>query len=237
MLKDLLLAGPLCLAVAVAMLLSAAEFARLPPDEVPWHQQVAAVRAGESRGIIVNQATIGDDRLRDLRGLESMSYLELGRSEITAFGVRELTSLPNLRRVALRGRPVDDAMFLALCQIPTVRELNLPDTTITDSGLAALEQRPQLVQLRLSSSQLTDAGMAHIARVPKLRFLHLISIPLTDKGLTAFHKMTDLESLYIDDVQVTDAGIARLLKQLPELHFHLDQAHHDLDPNRANHTH
>jgi hypothetical protein len=46
-----------------------------------------------------------------------------------------------------------------------------------------------------------------------------------------------LESLYLDDVPVSDEAIGQLLKALPHIHLHVNQAHHQLDPRRGDHTH
>lgn len=237
MLKELLLAWPLMLAAALVMNLPEPDLARLPPAEPSWQQQLAAVRAGKETYIVVDTATIDDIHLRDLAGLSSLKAIELGRSELTLAGVQQLATIPRLERVTLRGRPVDDAMLAALCGSASIQYLNLPATSITDRGLTALERCPQLLQLRIGGGQITDAGMAPIARLPALRFLHLIHIKLTDRGLATLADMQQLESLYIDGADISDVGVEQLLKRLPGLHFHLDQAHHDSDPRRGTHEH
>jgi hypothetical protein len=235
--KSLFFAWPLMLAIAVTMLRPELSITSLPPREASWDEQVAAVRAGKAFEIVVTQQPIGDKELADLEGLSRLGELELGDHRATFQGLQRLASLPNLRRVTLRGRPVDDEMLAALCGIPTLRRLNLPQTVITDRGLDSLKQRPQLVQLRIGGQAISDEGMVAIAALPNLRALHLVEIPIADRGLAKLENLKSLESLYLDGAKITDAGIERLLTKLPGLHFHIDQQHHDRDPLRGTHPH
>lgn len=236
-LQELLLAGPLLIAVVLAMNVPDLDLAPLPEPERSWQAQVEDVRQGKEKYLVVEQQVIDDNHLKGLADLTALKSLELGRSAVTPQGIRHLHALPKLERLTLRGQPVDDDLFQAICELPHLQFVNLPDTTISDRGIAAIGKTTGLQQLRLGSSQLTDAGLGPIAALESLRFLHLINIPITDQGLLRLSGMTQLESLYLDGARVTDVGVERLLKQLPGLHFHVDQAHHDSDPRRGTHEH
>jgi hypothetical protein len=236
-LKTLALGWPLMVMLAITMLQEPLETVERPPEELPWETQVALVQAQEAHGVAISRQRITDEHLRELAGLTYLIELELGDSDVTCAGVQQLQQCPNLRRLTLRRQLVNDALFAEICRLPAIRYLNLPRSSLIDDGLAAVAQRPELVQLRFSSPHVTDNGMRHIAALRKLRFLHLIDVPITDAGLEHLAGMTWLESLYIDGARVTDAGIERLLKRLPALHFHIDQQHHDRDPQRGTHTH
>jgi hypothetical protein len=238
MARTLAFAWPLMLALGLGMLQEPLPTKVLPPRERVWHRQIEDVRAGRAHAIAVVSAHISDEDLADLDGITGLIKLELHNSDVTAAGVRRLQALPNLRRVALGGRPVGDEEFVALCQIPTLRELVLTQSTVTDRGLAALRDGARLEQLRLSSPFVTDEGVAPMASLKRLRMLHLLDMPLvTDAGLLQLETMTQLESLYLDGMNVSDDGIERLLRRLPELHFHVDQQHHARDPKRGTHSH
>jgi hypothetical protein len=118
-----------------------------------------------------------------------------------------------------------------------LRRVNLSHTEISDGGLARLCKNTQLEQLRLASSRVSDAGTESIAGLKQLRFLHLLDAPVTDAGLDRLHGLEKLESLYLDHTNVTDEGLARLIKALPQVHLHIDDHHHPLDPHAKEHEH
>jgi hypothetical protein len=120
---------------------------------------------------------------------------------------------------------------------PNLRRVNLSRTQLSDRGLARLCELHGLEQLRLSSPRVTDAGMAHVAKLRQLRFLHLLDMPISDLGLDQLHGLENLESLYLDRTNVTDDGLARLIQALPNVHLHIDEHHHSLDPHAAEHSH
>ncbi len=235
--RTLIVSLPLMALLAVVLLSEPVPLPAMPPPETPWRQQVEAVANGRAYEIYIHRARIGDEHLHESSALTRLTKLELGTSELTPTGVRHLQTLPNLRRVALRGQVVDDAILAELCRIPTLRELVLPQTIITDDGLRALQEQPQLTQLVLGSSRISTAGMQHLVGLKKLRWLHLIDIPLTDAALAPLAQLPQLESLYIDGAQLTDAGIEHLLQQRPDIHPHFDQQHHHRDPLRGTHKH
>jgi hypothetical protein len=115
--------------------------------------------------------------------------------------------------------------------------INFSRTEITDAGLERLGQMERLEQLRLASGRTTDAGMACLGKLQQLRFLHLIDMPITDAGLDHLHALKSLESLYLDGTRVTDEGIERLVAAMPQVHLHIDDHHHRLDPHGADHSH
>jgi len=118
-----------------------------------------------------------------------------------------------------------------------LQRINFANTQITDSGLKKLAGNQNLEQLRLASPKITDDGLAALEGLEQLRFLHLLDMPITDAALTHLYRLKNLESLYLDGTRVTDAGIEQLVKQLPNVHLHLDDHHHRLDPHGAEHEH
>lgn len=203
--------------------------------EPGWTDQLAAVRAGHSRRIIVSQAPVTAAQFAELAdGCAALEVLDLESVEVGAVELAVVTQLPRLQRIKLGG-PVDDA---GLGQLVTAAELiavNLPAGTFTDRGLELLAHLPKLELLRFHSANVTDDGLKHVAAMPALRFMHLINVPVTDAGLAHLHSMSQLESFYLDGGQCTDDGLRALLNALPELHFHLDQLHLPGDPGADDH--
>ena len=140
--------------------------------------------------------------------------------------------------VRLDTTPVGDEELAPLDGLgDRLRRINFSTTTITDAGLARLCRLENLEQLRLSSPNITDRGLAHVSKLAHLRFLHLLDAPVTDAGLESLHALENLESLYLDRTNVTDQGLGRLIEALPNVHLHVDEHHHPLDPRRNDHAH
>jgi hypothetical protein len=207
------------------------------PREATLKQQAAAVRAGESDRILIETAEIGDEDLREITGLQNLRELLLDnpRCRFSAGGIRQLIGLPKLEHLRIRGGGVDDEALAHLAGIESLVILNLPQATIGNDSLAELKRLPRLTQLRFSSPRVTDAGMKTLAELPALTQLHLINVPITDKGLDELAKIKRLESLYLDGGQFTDFAVEKLFRDRPDLHVHLNQSHHDLDPHKHEH--
>ena len=73
--------------------------------------------------------------------------------------------------------------------------------------------------------------------LPKLRLLQLINVAISDTGIAHLHSMKQLESFYLDGGTVSDDAIVDLIEAIPGLHVHIDQHHHDLDPQAHSHVH
>ena len=207
------------------------------PQEATLTQQAAAVRAGETDRILIETAIPGDQELREITGLENLRELLLDnpRCRFTAGGIRQLIGLPKLEHLRIRGAGVDDEALEHLAGIETLVILNVPQATFGNDSLGELKRLPRLAQLRFSSPRVTDAGMKTLAELPALAQLHLINVPITDKGLEELAKIERLQSLYIDGGQLSDLAIEKLFRERPDLHVHLNQSHHDLDPHKHEH--
>lgn len=205
-----------------------------PPPTPTFVQQVESVRSGEIDSIHVTSERITDDDLAKLAALTGLRELLVEDADVTAAGLEHLTALESLEHLRLRGTPIDNDAMAVIAKCRNLTRLNTPNGTFTDDALAFFSGH-KLELLRFGGPNVTDNGMATIANMKTLRFLHLIGVPITDEGLTYLEIMTDLESCYLDDAKVTDDGIERLLKSLPDLHFHINQRHHDRDPHKHEH--
>jgi hypothetical protein len=205
--------------------------------EPSFADQLQAVKTGHSEGIHVTASPISDDDLTAVAGATALRILVIDHSEsrITAAGMRLLKGLPNLEQLRVRGPGADDGSLAQIAAIKSLKILNLPQADFTDAGLERLKELPNLIQLRFGSPKVTDAGMKTIAELPALLRLHLIDIPIGDRGLGTLIQMRQLESLYIDGGEFSDEAVTELFQKRPELHVHLNQQHHDRDPQRHEH--
>ena len=113
----------------------------------------------------------------------------------------------------------------------------MPHATFTNAGLRELTQLSKLEYLRFSSPHVTAAGLSVLAEMRSLRGLHLLRVPATRELLLELAKLPNLESLYVDDSPLSAADWEAFFALRPNVHVHVDQAHHDRDPRRALHTH
>ena len=86
--------------------------------------------------------------------------------------------------------------------------------------------------LRLGGRSIDDAAVKAIAAIPNLESLHLIGPSLTDASLESVANMTNLRSFYLDDCNLSEAAWTHLFEVRKNIHVHIDQVHHDRDPNR-----
>ena len=208
-----------------------------PPTELTFAEQIAAVQAGNEGTILVEQAPLTDDELRQLRGLDSLTALCIDHesSRITAAGIAHLAELPRLTHLRIRGSGIDDDALAAIAQLQRLTILNVPRGEFTGRGIDQLTALSELEMLRFHSPHIADADMPALGKLPGLKRLHLIDVPITDAGLAELAKIERLESLYIDGGQISDAAWDELFRLRPRLHVHINQQHHDRDPGKHAH--
>lgn len=197
--------------------------------------QLQAVRAGESRRIEMSEA-LADAEWAVLDGLVGLEELVLAGGGLDDAHAERLASLPSLKQLVARQSPLTDAGFVALARCTTLRELNVPQAACTAEGIAALAALRNLRSLRLGSENLQGEAVCEaVITLPKLRFLHLIDVEIGDAGLAVLTRRPDLWSLYLDGAGVSDEAWGRYFHACPNVHVHLDQAHHDRDPGADHH--
>ncbi len=134
----------------------------------------------------------------------------------------------------MRESPLTDAALteLASGDLQSLLILNLPQARPTAVGLKELSRLPKLRQLRIAGRQIDDAAIEALSHWPALSSLHLIQPAITAKSLETLAEMDELSSLYIDECPLPDDAWTKLFMARPNLHVHIDQAHHDMDPNQ-----
>jgi hypothetical protein len=128
-------------------------------------------------------------------------------------GLAHLKGMTTLTDVDLGGDNVTDAGMVHLKEMTWLTDINVGGTDITDAGLVHLKGLTKLVNLNLSKTKITDAGLVHVKGFSELRFLNLRGTKITDAGLVHLNELTKLYHLDLSKTQITDAG----LKHLKEL--------------------
>lgn len=138
-----------------------------------------------------------DETLQHLRGNVDVEYLEFNQTDITATGVAELNSLPNLKGLVLYGgRAITNQCMVLLKDFPKLERLTLRNTQVNDEGIIPLIELPQLKHLSLEDDKYGGTTF-------------------TEKALTNLSQFTQLKSLYLSGRWATDDEVENLRKKLP----------------------
>ncbi len=206
---------------------------RLPKESGrPFDKQHAAVRDGQSSRIVAD-SPLADDEWESLRGLADLRELVLRRGVADDAKAEILATLPDIERLVLRESPLSDAGLQEITRCRQLTHLNVPQAACTAAGLRLLRAVPKLRSLRLGGPNLAgrEVGEA-VAELAALESLHLIDVVIGDEGLDAIAALPGLQTLYLDGAGVSDEAWSRYFQRHPDVHVHVDQAHHDRDPGR-----
>lgn len=203
-----------------------------PAQQPPFAEQLTAVRDGRASRIIAEQP-LSNAEWESLRGLEGLTELVLlaGRADDARTGI--IATLPRIERLVLRASPLTDRGLRTLAGCSHLRDLNLPQAACTAAGIRSLASLEELRSLRLGGEGLAGLDVCRaVAELPALRSLHLIDVPIGDEGLAVLSGLPTLWNLYLDGAGVSDAAWEGYFRACPNVHVHVDQAHHDRDPRR-----
>ena len=198
-------------------------------------ERIAAVRSGDSDRLVADRP-LTDDEWASLRGLEGLRELVIAQGVANDSRAEIFATLPRLERLVVRESPLTDQGFHVLAACTSLRDLNVPQAACTAEGIRALEALPHLRSLRLGGSTLAGSEVcAALVGLRGLRSLHLIDVPIGDEGLRILAGLSALGNLYLDGAGVSDEAWSEYFRRHPHVHVHVDQAHHDRDPNRDRH--
>ena len=156
---------------------------KLKISQVEFSDPIVEEAVREELGKHFGRLTVAD--------LERVEVLNLGETQITNAGLKEVAKLQNLI------------------------QLWLHDTQITNADLKEVAKLQKLKRLRLDNTQITDAGLKEVAKLQKLKGIELSRTRITDAGLKDLAKLQNLEGLSLSATKITDAGVAELKKALP----------------------
>ncbi len=198
-----------------------------------WQSQVAALRDGQSDTLRVEGHPISASELTELEQLDGpLEQLLIEAGGVDDSTMHHIAAVKSLVHLRLRECPISDAGLETLTagDLLQLQIVNIPQGLITARGIESLAQLPSLVQLRLGGRQVDDSAVSAIARLSSLRSLHLIGPALTDNALAELSVSPRLSSFYLDDCPLSDSAWEALFAAKPKLHVHIDQQHHDRDP-------
>lgn len=174
-----------------------------------------------------------DETIRTLADVERLRVIRIDGGRLSAEAGRSLAAMPHLEQLHLRRVQVDDGFVEALADSQTIWLINLTASPeVSHEAIARLAEMPRLRQLRLVIAGGGNRYARAVASMRRLRHLHLIGIAVNDEGLERLASLPHLESLYLDESAVSEQGWLWLFEHHPQLHVHIDQKHHDRDPQK-----
>lgn len=200
--------------------------------ELAFDLQLENVIAGSTREIRLTSAKLSSEEFSRIAGLEQLQVLVVDAGKLEDGDVDVLITLMGLEHLRLRDCPLTDVGFsqIGRSQLNRLAIFNAPQAKPTSKGLSELGKLPMLRQLRIGGRQIDDAAISELTRWPSLSSLHLIGPRITDTSLRTIASMPKLTSFYLDDCPLSDSAWEELFRTRPNLHVHVDQAHHDRDP-------
>ncbi len=207
------------------------------PQAVRTHEEVFAaaisqlVRSGGDT-VRLDNFYATDEHIEVLANVERLRVVRIDGGKLTVVAGQRLASMPHLEQLHLRNVELDDTVLQAIAASRSLWLLNLAGADVSPVAIEQLTQMPQLRQLRLAVPDGNNRFAAAVATIDSLRSVHLIGIAVNDEGLQELAQLPALESLYLDDTAITDQGWVWLFENRPQLHVHIDQKHHDRDPQR-----
>jgi len=206
-----------------------------PPEPGPsaaeqFEEQLASLLKSNESVVRIDAFTIDDAMLQKLTSLDRLNTIQVEADSVSLDTIVAIAKMPKLEQLHIRKAAINDEMFAALAESSTIWLLNFPNAKVSPAGIECLAKMPSLRQLRLGINDGDNRHGRAVATLSGLRAVHLIRVAVTDEGLHSLVKMPYLESLYLDDSSITDAGWTWLIEKSPQLHVHVNQKHHDRDP-------
>jgi hypothetical protein len=205
---------------------------RQPTAAERFEEQFAVLQNSKETVARLDAFTIDDAMLKKLASIDRLTTIQVKADTVSLDTIATLSKLPKLEQLHVRGAAINDEMLAELASSSTIWLLNFSNAMVSPTGIEALAKMPTLRQLRLGIKDGDNRHGRAVATLSRLRAVHLIRVAVTDEGLHALAKMPQLESLYLDDSAITDAGWTWLFENNPQLHVHINQKHHDRDPQK-----
>ncbi|WP_020473967.1 leucine-rich repeat domain-containing protein [Zavarzinella formosa] len=139
-----------------------------------------------------------DESIKGITRHQELVCLDLGVTDITNAGLKEIVGLKNLKSL----RFLDPRMS---------------PKAISDDGLKQIGELKQLTELVMMSFRFTDDGLKYLASLNQLTSLSVSSPRITDKGLKHLVSLKQLAELDLSLTNVTAEGAKELQMALPKV--------------------
>ena len=168
------------------------------------------------------------DHLELIKGIKSLSSLDLSETRISTAGQQLIAQMPRLNWLRLPAAtfastlrdPSDPTLgpvpvwYGSLRGLEGYRKVQL--RYVTDRHLTDLPKLAELRVLVLRGNPITDASMTFVGRLTKLQLLDLDETAVSDRALADLKALKSLRFLWLRKTRVTSKGLT-LLPELPLL--------------------
>lgn len=154
----------------------------------------------------VTRIKIGDEGLRIISSIESVSGIDAREIGATDQGLKCLTQMPNLVYLKLSDDGITDIGAKTVSKIKALNTLYYSGELSAD-GFAYLCTLPNLIYFKASADKLTNEGIAPISRLTELNHLYLYKAQIDDEGLRHLKPLKHLTILSLDKSRITGKGL------------------------------
>jgi len=171
---------------------------------------------------------INGNGLKELSDLRKLTRLALVNCPIDDVALTNLKGL-ELKWLELRGAAITDRGIATISDVTTLKELLIVDTMITDDALSYLPKLRHLSRFTVvGGPRIKGSGLRQIMGMKELRFLCLEDCPIDD-GAMRYLKGMRLEIIELGNSRITDRGIEEIkemtsLEMLGVEHCHISDA-------------
>ena len=145
--------------------------------------------------------------------LDELSYLNVGRTDITDDGLRSIASLRNIQELILASTRVE-GLGLAQLRGLSLRMLDLSSTRFSDAYVDKLQDLGDLQVLVASDTLLTDEAVPELGSLKNLRLLYLTKTRISNAALQSLSESlpdcrieTSSESRAVPRLQLIPGGM------------------------------
>jgi hypothetical protein len=202
------------------------------PTRIAFHVAVAQTVQTSDDTIWLHDFLPTTEQLETLTCIERLRVLRIDNGSLTPQAGKVFASMPHLEQLHFRDVSLDDATLDEIAKSQTIWLVNIAGAKLSPEAIARLTAMPELSQLRLAMENGGNRYAESIAGIKKLRSLHLVGFGINNQSLKLLADLPNLESLYIDDSNVNEDGWKWLFENKTHLHVHVDQKHHDRDPQK-----
>lgn len=163
----------------------------------------------------LGRCDVSDVGVLGLRGLQQLKTLDLSYSLITGKSIAVIGKLTSLEDLTLNNVDLSKSDFSSIGRLPKLVALCLRSSQVSDTMINSLAPARKLMALDLSNnSGITDASLPTLASLPALRALNLSG---TSVNFRSLNKLSQIGKIIVSSRDLKGARLKDLRKSIPNL--------------------